>query len=320
MAQVLYVIARPRSDAAKAYRVAIGRTPLPEAIAPGIQPHPEFDLVDHGGKKIPTLGYVNFYLGAHGKWSASDMQSIDSALAAAMTDGALNEIMGQYFGGNAPTTTPQASQAVDIAPHHRTDKTAIETIAGRLLADGHLAGLDLSQTVVNLMLPPGVVLSDSGGTQKLQGLVEEAADSLHGLGGYHGSVHVNGQLIYYAAGVYSEQLPNGRENGIVAFDQPWKNVVATFYHELNEARTDADVEDAIRAGNDPSADNLLGWTSAQGYEVGDEPVFEAGGDLSLVFQEVPVGDGSSTAPIQLMWSNRVHGPEGPVPASNTAGQ
>jgi len=39
-------------------------------------------------------------------------------------------------------------------------------------------------------------------------------------------------------------------NGIPVFDEPWKNVVATFYHELNEARTDADVEDAIRAGND----------------------------------------------------------------------
>jgi hypothetical protein len=26
------------------------------------------------------------------------------------------------------------------------------------------------------------------------------------------------------------------------FDQPWKNVLATFYHELNEARTDPDVD------------------------------------------------------------------------------
>jgi hypothetical protein len=317
MAQVLYVIARPQSDAAKAYRVAIGRSALPEAIAPGIQPHPEFDLADHGGKTIPTLSYATFYLGAHGKWAASDIQSIDAALAGAMTDSALNEIMGQYFGGTAPTTTVKASQTVNIAPHHRTDKTAVETIVGKLLAGGHLAGLDLSQTVVNLMLPPGVVLSDSGGAQKLQGLDEAAADSLHGLGGYHGSTHVGGQVIYYAVGVYSQQLPNGRENGIVAFDQPWKNVVATFYHELNEARTDADVEDAIRAGNDPSADKLLGWISPQGYEVGDEPVFEAGGDLSLVFQEVPVGSGTATAPIQLMWSNRVHGPEGPVPASST---
>jgi hypothetical protein len=59
------------------------------------------------------------------------------------------------------------------------------------------------------------------------------------------------------------------------FDQPWKNVVATFYHELNEARTDPDVEDAIRAGNDPAAIKFLGWVSRKGEECGNFPVFEA---------------------------------------------
>jgi hypothetical protein len=52
--------------------------------------------------------------------------------------------------------------------------------------------------------------------------------------------------VYYAVGVYSQTEADGTVNGIPVFDQPWKNVVATFYHELNEARTDADVEDAIR--------------------------------------------------------------------------
>jgi hypothetical protein len=33
--------------------------------------------------------------------------------------------------------------------------------------------------------------------------------------------------------------------------------VATLYHELNEARTDADVEDAIRAANSPNANSFL---------------------------------------------------------------
>jgi hypothetical protein len=37
-------------------------------------------------------------------------------------------------------------------------------------------------------------------------------------------------------------------NGIPAFDESWKNVVATFYHELVEARTDADVEQGEVAG------------------------------------------------------------------------
>ena len=46
MTRVLRVVARPESEAATVYRRAIGR---PEAIAPGIAPHPEFDLINHGG-------------------------------------------------------------------------------------------------------------------------------------------------------------------------------------------------------------------------------------------------------------------------------
>ena len=40
---------------------------------------------------------------------------------------------------------------------------------------------------------------------------------------------------------------------------------------------------------------------------------EAGGRLDLVMQEVQLADGSGTVPIQLMWSNAVGGPEGPIP-------
>lgn len=90
-------------------------------------------------------------------------------------------------------------------------------------------------------------------------------------------------------------------------------MVAAFYHELNEARSDANVEDAIQAGNSPTADSFLGWMSAQGEECGDFPVFEAN-PLSEVFQEVPLTDGSGTVPVQFMYSNAVHGPQGPVDA------
>jgi len=114
-------------------------------------------------------------------------------------------------------------------------------------------------------------------------------------------------------------LPNGTTNGIPVFDQPWKNVVATFYHELNEARTDPDVEDAIRAGNDPNAVSFLGWTSQQGEECGDFPVFEAN-PLTQVFQEVPLTNGPGTAPVQFQYSNAVHGPEGPTPNPETLSQ
>jgi len=110
--------------------------------------------------------------------------------------------------------------------------------------------------------------------------------------------------------VYSEALPDGSQNGIPVFNENWKNVVATFYHELNEARTDPDVEDAIRTGDT----SVLGWTSDTGEECADFPVDEAGegGDLSLVFQEVPLTSGSGTVPVQFQYSNAVHGPEGPI--------
>jgi hypothetical protein len=113
--------------------------------------------------------------------------------------------------------------------------------------------------------------------------------------------------VYYAVGVFSEMTAQG-ENGIVAFDEPWKNVVATFYHELQEARTDADVEDASRTKND----SLLGWYAVgDGHisgEIGDTPMDEAGANLDLVMREIPLADGSGTVPIQLMWSNRDGGP------------
>ena len=86
--------------------------------------------------------------------------------------------------------------------------------------------------------------------------------------------------------------------------------MATFYHKLNEARTDADVEDAIRAGEDPSATKFLGWTSKQGEECGDFPVFEAN-PLSQVFKEVKLTDASGTVPVQFQYSDSAHGPEGP---------
>jgi hypothetical protein len=146
---------------------------------------------------------------------------------------------------------------------------------------------------------------------------DEAASSLSGLGGYHGSIHTaqgngKGDSIYYAVGVYSEQLPDGRTNGIPVFDQPWKNIVATFYHELNEARTDADVEDVIKGGNP----KLLGWTSSEGEECGDFPVFEAD-PLTLVFQEVDLTNGSGKVPIQFQYSDDVDGPGEPFDRSGS---
>jgi len=80
----------------------------------------------------------------------------------------------------------------------------------------------------------------------------------------------------------------------------------------DEARTDPDVEDVIRTGNE----ELLGWYSTRGGEIGDIPMMLAGpGGLSRVMWEVTCSDGR-THPAQLEWSNKVHGPEGPHRAQN----
>jgi hypothetical protein len=158
------------------------------------------------------------------------------------------------------------------------------------------------------MLPPGVVLTTDadGGVGKLKGDDDEDS-SLEGLGGYHGSAHVEDRVIYFAVGVYSQHTSKLR-NGIPFWPDPWKNVVATFYHELNEARTDPDVEEFNRTGHP----HLIGWYADVdgGGEIGDIPINEAG-SLALVMAEVPLAAGG-TAPIQLMWSNAVHGPQGPT--------
>jgi hypothetical protein len=254
------------------------------------------------------------------------MTSIDKALADAIADAHLNNVMEQYFSGNISGTF-DGSKALSGPAPSTVSQTSIEELVSSLSSSGEFSGADLASTVFAFMLPPGTVLNDdttsSGASSheeddkengKKHRVVpdDDEADSLHGLGGYHGSIHVGGQTIYYAVGVYSEVQADGTENGIVVFDQPWKNVVATFYHELQEARTDPDVEDAIRAGNDPSATKFLGWTSRQGEECGDFPVFESGNNLALVFQEVELTSGAGTVPVQFQYSNHVHGPEGPV--------
>src|SRR5712672_3373802 len=74
-----------------------GKQPEPEVIAPGLPPTRAHDLHFHGGKTIQNLHFTNFYVGGTDSWSLNDMQSIDMALAAAMSDRRLNNVMMQYF-------------------------------------------------------------------------------------------------------------------------------------------------------------------------------------------------------------------------------
>ena len=318
----LNVSFRHGSPAERTFRNRAG-LPGIEVLAPGEKPSPAHDLHFHGGKTIPNLRFFNYYVGSDA-WPIGDITNIDQSLAAAMSDVDLNNVMEQYFPTSVSTTYDGSEKLAGPAPGIMSQGD-IEALVASMADQGKFTGRDLSSTVFNFMLPPGTVLNDNASTSSASSHgpasvavkkspipVEDDVDSLHGLGGYHGSVHTgNGSTIYYAVGVYSEKRADGTENGIPVFDQPWKNVVATFYHELNEARTDCDVEDAIRAGNDPNATNFLGWTSKQGEECGDYPVFESGNDLALVFQEVGLTSNSVKVPVQFEYSNNVHGPEGP---------
>jgi len=289
-----------------------------DQLAAGFPPRPSLNLHNFGGKTIADLVFVNHYLGGSGSWDPADMASIDAALAKATSDSGLQSVIQQYYNPVISSRMLPSVVLPDAAPA-RIYKDQVEALAAQIYTSGALAGADPGSTVVNIMLPRGTVLVDgfSPGFTPPAGqeaehehrqravvkIDDEDADSTTGLGGYHGSTHVtsNGAdtAVYYAVGVYSEG-----SNGIPVFGQSWKNVVATFYHELNEARTDPDVEDVIRT-NDSTK---LGWYSNKGGEIGDIPMSEAGTNLTLVFQEVELADGSGTVPVQLMWSNKDDGP------------
>jgi hypothetical protein len=275
----------------------------PDAIAPGIAPDASADLVFHGGKTVPQMVFQNVFLGGQASWLASDIDQINTAITLAMQDRRLNNVVGQYFNaGVKMTCDPRPLFLLEEEKPEAVDEVDAKQLVTRLLQRGQLSDSDLDSTIFNLLLPPGTVLT-----------MGQDASSLDGLGGFHGSVHFqnNGapQRAYYSVNVFSQLTPDGQKNGIPVFDASWKDVVGTLYHEMNEFRTDPDVGDAIEQQNL----DFLGWSGARG-EIGDEPVSAAGqaGDLSLVFQEILLSAGGGRVPVQFMYSNKVHGGEGPI--------
>jgi hypothetical protein len=305
------VIVAPGSPAARKYAA-----PDDESIAAGVAPTPSHDLLFLGGKTIANLRFITLFV-CGDAWDPTEIESINSALAGAMSDDALNDIIGQYFTTEI-TTEFLGSYTLSGSAPATVAKTDIESMLLELDGDAAFGAFDPITTVFAFALPSGTVLTDSATsgnatrrTHARRIMPEaEAVDSLNGLAGFHGSVdRASGETLYYAVGVYSA-TDGDTTNGIVAFDTPWKNVVATLYHELNEARTDPDVERVLAGG----PESFLGWISSQGEECGDFPLEEAD-PLSLVFQEVPLAGGGS-APVQFLYSNRVHGPESPVTAAS----
>ena len=269
---------------------------IDDQIAPGFTPDQKYDLANFGGKTVSDLTVQVFYVSSNTKtWTASDSANIDNAFSKAFADWRLNTVMSQYF--QQPITTAfraSAALANNLDTYQQTD---VENLVKAQYNNGTFAG-DFPNTLFCLLLAPGIRLYDSNGD-----------DSYNGLGGYHGTVDItraNGtgtDRVYYAVGVYSQKISNTTTNGINVFSDSWKNVVATFYHEINEMRTDADVEDATS-----NTSNILGWYSTNYGEIGDIPILEAGTNLSEVILDATLAEGSGTVPIQLMYSNMDHGP------------
>jgi hypothetical protein len=284
-------------------------------LAAGFPPRPALNLRYFGGRTITHLVFANHYLGGSAAWAPADIASIDAALAKAMSDNDLQSVIQQYY--DVPISSRMLPSVVlHGAAQGTIYKDQVEAVVARICRHGALDGADMDSTVVNILLPRGVVLVDGFSPGFRPPPDQEAeherrrhavvtvggqdADSRHGLGGYHGSARVTPcGTAYYGVCVYSEA-----GNGIPIFDQPWKNVAATIYHQLNEARTDPDVDDVTRTGDS----TRLGWYSAKGGEIGDIPVKEAGTSLALVFREVDLADGSGAVPVQLMWSNKAEAP------------
>src|SRR5262245_42534128 len=306
------------SYAEKAYLKGAGLPgnplPLPKALAAGIAPSPARDLLFHGGKTVPEMQFKNLFVGGEPAWQESDITLIDRAISTAMSDQRLENVIMQYFPGKSISCTALESEILPGSKPAVVSQGDVEQLLRRLHTRGAFAGHDLTSTIFNFVLPSGAVLNDNPAptgnlataprARKSRAAANQTASSLNGLGGYHGSVHPTGKTtLYYSVNVFSEILPNGRENGIAVFAQPWKNVVATLYHELNEFRTDPDVQDAIEADSDAEAVQFLGWTSRQGQEIGDFPIMAAGNNLQLVFQQVRAFRRSFFLPIQFQYSN-----------------
>ena len=213
-----------------------------------------------------------------------------------MQDNRLKSIIQQYFSGKTLSYDVANSVILNEAKPTEMGESDVQNKIVELYDRKLILPTDHDRTCFNFVLPPGTVL-------KL-----DSSSSLNGLGGYHGSVHFfrNGQqqTLYYSANVYSE-IRAGRRNGIPFFNQPWKNIVATLYHELIEFQTDPDVGDAIRQRDN----RFVGWNSQFGMEIGDQPV--AANTLDKVFKEVMTNPGPKPTPVQFMYSNAVHGAEGP---------
>lgn len=283
------------------YRAAArrsGESAEREALAAGVSASPKDDLIFRGGKTLPQMGFQNIYLGRASDFAPGDVESIDDAITRVMRDEQLKDIIQQYFAGKKLVYDVAPSVILDENRRNEMNEPDVQNKIIDLFDRNLILATDHDRTIFNLVLPPDTILKLDGSTSE------------RGLGGYHGSVHFSRggktQTLYYSANVYSA-VRSGKRNGISFFSSPWKNVVCTLYHELIESQTDPDVNDANLQGDR----RFIGWNSNNlGREIGDQPI--AANTLDKIFKEVLTLPGPRPTPVQFMYSNAVHGAEGPA--------
>src|SRR5215469_11943101 len=173
---------RPHSPAEQRYLPSQRRqtTLTPDVIVSGISPHPEYDVGYQGGTTIPNLTFTLFYLGGDAKWQNQDRANIDHAIAAALSDTNLNNVVRQYF-NQSITSTFRPSSVLSTALPSQVTQASTEQMLTTMYQQNQLQGYDYTQTVFGFVCPSGTVLTDDG-----------TVTSLQGLGGYHGEVSTNG--------------------------------------------------------------------------------------------------------------------------------
>lgn len=165
----LRVFVGPKTRAEKRFRSRV-LMPQPEELAPGLPSTPDHDLVFNGGHIISDLVFTNFYIGGSDAWDANDMQSIDQALAAAMSDQNLNNVMSQYYSSGQITSTFRGSQVLAGPPPQTVSQGDVENLVQTLFQAGTLNGFDFTSTVFNFMLPSGTILNTNPALQRAQSL------------------------------------------------------------------------------------------------------------------------------------------------------
>lgn len=130
-----------------------------DELAAGFPPRPALNLRFFGGRTIAHLAFAHHYLGGAAAWVPADIASIDAALAKAMSDNDLQSVIQQYY--DAPISSRMLpSMVLPGSAQATVYKDQVEAMVARICRYGALDGADTGSTVINILLPRGVVLVD----------------------------------------------------------------------------------------------------------------------------------------------------------------